>query len=773
MHQTLTPEQVFGILDIADNAIVITDGAQRILFFNQGAERIFGWRAAEVVGRELTILMPERYRSGHGAHMAGFVRGDDNARRMGERGTISGVRKDGSEFPAEASISRSPSPHGWILTAILQDVSERRDHERALEAAKEKAEAATRAKSLFLANMSHEIRTPLNAVIGMTSLLLRTALDEEQRDYTETIRNSGESLLAAINDLLDYSKIEAGRLELESHPFDLRRCVEDALELLAPNAGAKHIELACLIDPEVPATIQADAARLRQVLVNLLSNAVKFTHYGEVVLEVGAEPLGGARYALRFSVRDSGIGIPEHRLGDVFESFTQVDASTTRKYGGTGLGLTISRRLAKLMGGDIGVTSEVGAGSCFTLTIEAEAVGERRAGELLAERAGALQGRRVLVVDDNATNRRILVRQALLWGMEPAAAASAEEALDLVRHGQPFDLALLDMNMPDSDGDQLAAAIAAHPNGRSLPMVLLTSLGQRARSQDSSASPFTAWLNKPVRPALLFEALLLAGGGRRRPAVSPSAPAPAPQAGLDILVAEDNTINQKVIKQLLRHLGYRADVVGNGLEAIAALERQDYGVILMDVQMPEMDGLEATRQLRQRFGGTRAPYIVAMTANALQGDRERCLDAGMDAYLAKPVVLDELLEVLDRAMAVVAQRRRAPAVLNPRRMQELQSTEGANGALLAEVIDTFVQEVPQLLARAAAAIDAGDGPRLAASAHYLLSSIDIVGAERMRVPCLNLELLGKAGNVEGAPEQLADLRREFEAVRQALSELRA
>ncbi|MBQ5961990.1 response regulator [Massilia sp. ZL223] len=768
MKNTLSPEQLAGILEIADNAIVCTDEAQRIVFFNQGAERIFGWRAAEVIGQELAVLIPPRFRAGHGRHMAGFRSGEQQARNMGERGAIYAVRKDGSEFPAEASISRSHTARGWLMTAILQDISERQAYERALEAAKEKAEAAMQAKSMFLANMSHEIRTPLNAVIGMTSLLLNTGLDEEQRDYTETIRHSGEALLAIINDLLDYSKMEAGRLDIERHPVDLRRCVEDALDLLAPAVGGKDIELACVIEPEAPATILADAARLRQVLVNLLSNAVKFTRQGEVVVEVAAAPLEGQRHALRITVRDSGIGIPAHRLDDIFESFTQVDPSTTREYGGTGLGLAISRRLAAIMGGALSVESRLGAGSRFTLAFEAEAVGAGLARDLLQDRSGQLAGRRLLIVDDNATNRRILVRQALLWGMEAVAAASAAEALDLVRHGQAFDAAILDMHMPEMNGEQLAAEIRrAEGQGAGLPplpLLLLTSLGQRARA-GAVEGLFAAALNKPVKPAALFEALLHAMGGAR-PAPVPELPAPA--AGIDILVAEDNTVNQKVVKQLLRHLGHRADIVANGVEALEAMERQDYGVILMDMQMPEMDGIEATRRLRRRFRGASAPWIIAMTANALPGDRERCLEAGMDAYLPKPVVLEELRRALAAGIGAVAVRRRAPEAVDPARLRELRGAAGGNDGVLEEVIAAFLDGVPPLLARAGQAIDAADGPLLAATAHYLLSSIDCVGAGRMRVPCLNLELLGKADNVEGARAELAALAREFEGAREAL-----
>jgi len=773
MSHPLTPDQLRNIVDIAENAVICTDARQKIIFFNQGAERVFGWTADEVVGQDLAMLMPLRFRPGHAERVAGFQHGARAARRMGERGTIYAVRKDGSEFPAEATISKSDADGRVILTAILQDISERRAYERELELARDRAEAAMQAKSMFLANMSHEIRTPLNAVIGMTSLLLHTDIDEEQRDYTETIRSSSEALLAIINDLLDYSKLEVGRLDLERHAFEVRRCVEEALDLIASGASEKNLDLAYMIEPGVPATILADATRLRQILVNLLSNAIKFTHHGEVVVTVSGAPRDEGGYRLVFAVRDTGIGIPPHRLDDIFHSFTQVDASTTRKYGGTGLGLTISRRLAEMMGGGLTVESEPGRGSTFSAAIVADAFDDQLAEHVLRDRAATVRGRRILIVDDNATNRRILMKQALLWGMEPLAAASAVEALDLVRDGHPFDVAVLDMQMPDMDGGRLAAELRKHRDRAALPLVLLTSVGHRQHGADSDAArEFSAWLSKPIKPAALLEALQQVLGAR--PAVRAARPAPrqvAAETDLAILVAEDNTINQKVIRQLLRHLGYRADVVANGIEAVAALERQDYPVILMDMQMPEMDGLEATRRLRERFRGSHAPYIIAMTANAMPGDRERCLVAGMDDYVPKPIEMD----VLDRALAAardhVAARRRGEAVLDPSRIAQLRAIDD-EASLLDDVVAAFVGEVPQLLHKLEHAVREQDGQLLAATAHYLLSSIDFVGANRMRVPCTNLELMGKAENFEDADEQLAALSAAYDETRNALMALR-
>ncbi|MEW6759825.1 MAG: response regulator [Pseudomonadota bacterium] len=765
-------EQLSSIIDIAENAVVCTDEAQRIVFFNQGAQRVFGWTPEEVVGQSLEMLIPDRFRPGHGERVAGFRHGERPARRMGERGTIYAVRKDGSEFPAEATISKSEAQGRVILTAILQDISERKAYERELEAAKDRAEAAMAAKSMFLANMSHEIRTPLNAVIGMTSLLLHTDINEEQRDYTETIRSSSEALLSIINDLLDYSKLEVGRLDLERHAFEVRRCVEDALDLLAPAASEKNLDLAYMLEPGVPATILADATRLRQILVNLLSNAIKFTHHGEVVVTVSATSHETGACRLAFAVRDTGIGIPAHRLEDIFTSFTQVDASTTRKYGGTGLGLTISRRLAEMMGGDLSVESEVGRGSTFTFTIEAEAFDEQLAENVLRDRAARVAGRRVLIVDDNATNRRILMKQALLWGMDPLAAASSVEAVDLVRDGHPFDVAILDMQMPDMDGARLALELRKHRDRKALPLVLLTSVGQRHRAgaDAEGMGAFSAWLNKPLKPAALLEALQQVlgerGSGPDRVPV-PAVQAPRTAAAVDILVAEDNTINQKVIKQLLRHLGYRADVVANGLEALEALERQDYQIILMDMQMPEMDGLEATRRLRQRFRGANAPYIIAMTANAMPGDRERCLEAGMNDYVPKPIELVVLDGALRTAVEHVAASRRDSTVINASRIEQLRAIDDG-ASLLDEVIGSFIGEVPHLLAKLAHAVDTRDGPLLASTAHYLQSSIDFVGANRMRVPCINLELMGKGENFEDAGAQLTELTGAYDEARLAL-----
>jgi len=492
----------------------------------------------------------------------------------------------------------------------------------------------------------------LNAVIGMTGLLLGTPLDAEQRDFVETVHASGDALLEIVNDILDFSKIEAGRLELEILAFDVRTAVEEALDLVANRASDKDLDLVYQLGDEVPHTLLGDVSRVRQVLLNLLTNAVKFTDGGEVEVLVSAEPTGNDTRLIHFAVRDTGIGIPADRMDRLFQSFSQVDASTTRRYGGTGLGLVISKRLAEAMGGALWVESEVGVGSIFHFTLEAS-VAEGFESQRHGHTPG-LEGKRLLVVDDNATNRRILTSQCTGWGLEVHAAESPRKALEWLAVGAPFDLAILDMQMPEMDGLALAREIRRFRSLENLPLLMLSSLGRRPKGDD--AALFVAHLAKPVRVAALHAALL---GALGVPADrSPSTPAPgasrsgaavvwrAPE-GLRVLLVEDNRVNQKVALRLLERIGIRADLAGNGLEALQALDRQLYDLILMDVHMPEMDGFEATRSIRRHAVEPR-PWIVAMTGGVLDGDRELCFAAGMDDFVSKPVLMDELVEAFCR-----------------------------------------------------------------------------------------------------------------------------
>ncbi len=579
------------------------------------------------------------------------------------------IRADGEEreIRACAHVQRNPAGRAIRMVGVNWDVTAERRAQGEIVRARDEAEhlnrqlgealaranqlaeeagAATVAKSEFLANMSHEIRTPLNAVLGMSGLLLSTHLSQEQRELAETIRSSGDGLLGLLNDILDYSKIESGRLDLEQRPFDLRDCVESALDVLSGRAAEKKIDLLCAIEADVPETITGDDTRLRQVLVNLLSNAVKFTSNGEVVLSVSSVGRDGSEMRLRFAVHDSGIGIPEERMDRLFKTFSQVDASTTRQYGGTGLGLAICKRLVDLMGGRIWVESAVGKGSVFYFDILAQV--STAIETPFVTQNGAFPRRRVLIVDDNLTSGRVLSQLCIRWGLTPRAVASGAEALKLLQQESPFDLAVIDAEMPGMSGSQLVEAIRRERSSATLPIAMLTRPGSERVPEQLAVAGF---ISKPVKAGALFEMLgeLLQGRAVAHPVAPVNDASAAEEHPLRILLAEDNPVNQRVAILMLQRLGYRADTAANGREALEAVARQAYDLVLMDVQMPDMDGLQATRQMCSKFPPGFRPRIVAMTANASTSDREQCFAAGMDDFLTKPVRMADLQRALQAA----------------------------------------------------------------------------------------------------------------------------
>ncbi len=789
-------------IDQAADLIHWLDSEGKILYVSDSVCRRHGYSREELLQMTIFDLDPSQ----------SPVRWEEHWRLIRERGSIvmESVHKakDGEVFPVELTVNHVVCDGREYNFAFGRDISERRRQEEDVRRAKEAAEAANRelelavrrannlareaqqasqAKSLFVANMSHEIRTPLNGVTGMLDLLLGTELDEEQRDLAEMARSSADALLAVIGDVLDFSKIEAGKLEIETTDFDLRTTLEDLTAALAFRAWEKGIELATLVEPNVASRLHGDPGRLRQVLTNLAGNAVKFTEKGEVSIHVLLEAENESSQIVKFVVRDTGMGISPERLEELFQPFTQADPSTTRKHGGTGLGLSIAKALVEMMGGTIGADSRPGMGSTFWFNV---VLGKAGAGSALDEDEFAdIAGLRVLAVDDNETNRKALAGMLESWGCRHQEVASAAAALAALREavsaGDPFQIAVLDMHMPEVDGEMLGGQIVSHPDLGKTALVMMTSGGIRGDAARLEKMGFAAYLVKPVRQSQFYDCLAAVAGravGNARherssvPIITRHTLAERLGRRAKILLAEDNPINQKVALKTLERLGYRADVVSDGTEAVEALREANYDLVLMDVQMPEMDGLEATRQIRAGASDVRNPRVpvIALTAHAMVRDKQECLDAGMDDYLAKPIKPADLAAVLDKWLDLPAgtsgskQARSEPATPKPAKSAQeepsfdrtvlLELLDGDERAA-ADILAEFLEEARGQVAGLKQAVRDGDVALLRQNAHTLKGASASVGAKPLSKTAATLEIL--AG--EGEQRDLQDSVREVQA----------
>jgi PAS domain S-box-containing protein len=767
-------DQLRLLTDAAPIGIFQTDAESRYVYTNPRWSEITGIPRAEAMGQQWDEILAS---AEHAGLIAELPDGESYDGEVSHRFEIH-VPDSASRIVVVISKSIPDTDGGiagWVGT--LADVTAETGAEAALSSARDEANEASRLKSDFLANMSHEIRTPMNGVIGMTNLLLETDLDARQRDYAQTVRTSGESLLGIIDNILDFSKVEAGKLELEHVEFSLRTIVDDVVDLLAGSAQAKGLELVTVVDSSVPVTVTGDPGRVRQVVINLIGNAIKFTESGEVVLRVRPTETDGDDTIVRFDVSDTGNGITPENLELIFQPFVQADTSTSRKYGGTGLGLAISGQLIGLMGGSSGVTSTVGEGSTFWFTIRVRASAETARDSSDADLSGVV----ALIVDDNATLRRVLAEKMSEWGMTVTSANSGEAALTALRAaaklGKPVAVAVVDRSMPGLDGLELAGAIAADP-GLSTEVLLMMDLGQTRDFASAAGSGVSATLSKPVHRDALRSGLRIALGLQQPAQMTATRPPTTPQPNLGrLLLAEDNLVNQKVAVAMLAGAGYRVDTALNGAEAVKAVSRQakanqPYDAILMDCQMPELNGYEATAVIRADEGSERRTPIIALTAGARSEDRERCLAEGMDGYLAKPVSKDALLAVVARSVRAGASANSGKHVLEPEVVERLERLGAATGEdLMAQLAELFLADADERLAGLHDALEAGNAVSVSEIAHTMAGAGANLGATDLARVCTTLARRTATGDLTGVDALVATLEIELERVRRALGSL--
>jgi two-component system sensor histidine kinase/response regulator len=781
------------IVDTALDAFVGMDAEGTIIDWNPQAEVIFGWKAEEALGQTLAdAIIPERFREAHFAGLKRFLETGEGS-VIQRRLELVALHRSGREFPVEVTISPIRDAESCIFSAFVHDITNRKQAEKELRASKEAAESANQAKSDFLANMSHEIRTPMNAVIGMTELVLDTELTRSQHEYLGMVRDSADSLLTLINDILDFSKIEAGKLELDSSIFSIRDMLGDTLRSLSVRAHREELELACHIDPSVPDALVGDPSRLRQVVVNLVGNAIKFTQHGEVIVHVDVDQQNDRSVLLHFAVADTGIGIQKEKLKSVFQAFEQADTSTTRQYGGTGLGLTICSRLTRLMKGSVWAESELGKGSTFHFT--ARLTVSDTPPRVSTKRI--VQGTRVLIVDDNATNRLILDEMLTNWGIETSCVEGVDEAIESLRKAREadksYDLVLSDVHMPEKDGFALAAEIRKDEKLAGAVIMMLTSGDRSEDVEQCRKFGVSAYIRKPIKQSELFDSLVavLAIDGTGDSASEHTEDSERTEVvipPLRVLLAEDSVVNQKLALALINKWGHSGTIACNGKEALDLATRETFDVVLMDVQMPEMDGLEATRQIRQsEVGSDRHLPIIAMTAHAMKGDRELCLESGMDDYVSKPVRPWQLINALSQffaedARTVGVSREEATAAeiqdggdSGPAESYRvdwsvaLRITQGDRD-LLREIAGAFLEEGRIVLADLKYALKKEDAPTAQRMAHTIKANFRTFGVSDAHDLSFECEKSGKTGDLKYVAEHLAEIQEASKVVSSQLRE---